>query len=151
MDNYKHNTSYTYTTHIYIPQSQPHHTHAHAAHTHTQIHTHVLTANTILLNCGSRGSSAILRPSLVNSPLSLRAPKAYSCSNARISVLQAADCDGGGEEAVFHRRKLVNINRTYDRCMYHTYVGKCVSVQRCCYVLCRRRIHKIEMNQIINA
>ena len=44
-------------------------------------------------NIGSTGNSAIRRPSFVNSPRSLRAPKAYKSSKALMSV-----SPGGGSK-----------------------------------------------------
>lgn len=52
----------------------------------SSLHPYISLTIIILDSIGSTGNSAILRPSFVNSPLSLRAPKAYSCSKARISV-----------------------------------------------------------------
>lgn len=56
-------------------------------------------ANIIFAIMGSTGNSAILRPSLVNSPLWLSAPNAYNCSNANTKV----SCGGGSRKSKWIR------------------------------------------------
>ncbi len=72
-------------------------------------------AMTILASMGSRGNSAMRLPSLVSSPWSFSAPRAYSCSSA----LKRVSVGGGSMKSKFIRSlmpKDFSISTTFPAC-----------------------------------